>query len=339
MSISTKIQWCDSTCNPTMGCEGCELWTKNVKKCYAGTLHVRFGGASSGYADTFEDVTTFPGRMEEATRWADLTGTDRPEKPWLNGYPRLIFVSDMSDSLSSTVEFDYLESEIIANVTSDLGSRHHWLWLTKRPDRMAKFSRWLEESGRPWPSNLWAGTSITSQNTTSRIRHLLRVGNDSTIRFLSVEPQYEFIDLTPWLPDLDWIIQGGESGHGANAFDIDWAHSVIRDCRTHGVPYFLKQLGAVVRSNESGLTFNDGHAGDWSEWPDSLKVRQIPSIGKLLGATLNAEVAQALKRRNAALRAWETRRKNATKQTRSEAAKKAWQTRREQHVEEVVTET
>ena len=26
MSIKTKIQWCDSTVNPTMGCDGCELW-------------------------------------------------------------------------------------------------------------------------------------------------------------------------------------------------------------------------------------------------------------------------------------------------------------------------
>ena len=112
-----------------------------VKKCYAGTLHVRFGGASSGYAATFEEVTLLSWSNGRATRWADLTDTDRPDKPWLDGYPRLIFVSDMSDSLSSTVEFDYLEAEIIDNVTSDLGSRHHWLWLTKRPDRMAKFSR------------------------------------------------------------------------------------------------------------------------------------------------------------------------------------------------------
>ena len=26
MSVKTKIQWCDSTVNPTMGCDGCELW-------------------------------------------------------------------------------------------------------------------------------------------------------------------------------------------------------------------------------------------------------------------------------------------------------------------------
>lgn len=325
MSIATRIQWCDSTCNPTMGCEGCELWTANVKKCYAGTLHVRFGGTSTGYADTFEDVTLFPGRMEDATRWADLSGTDRPDKPWLNGYPRLIFVSDMSDSLSSSVEFDYLEEEVIDNVTSALGGRHHWLWLTKRPERMAKFSRWLAEKGRPWPTNLWAGTSITRQKTTSRIRQLLQVGGDTTIRFLSVEPQYEAIDLSPWLAKLDWIIQGGESGHGANSFDLSWAHNLLRDCREQGVPYFLKQLGAVVRSNGVEVDFEDGHAGDWSEWPKGLRLRQMPTLPKV---SCDIEEAMALKRRNAALKAWETRRRNSSKQARSDAAKKAWKTRR-----------
>jgi hypothetical protein len=26
MSKKTKIQWCDGTVNPVMGCDGCELW-------------------------------------------------------------------------------------------------------------------------------------------------------------------------------------------------------------------------------------------------------------------------------------------------------------------------
>src|SRR3712207_7534850 len=43
---------------------------------------------------------SFPGRMAEAALWSDLTGTDRPDKPWLNGMPRLIFISDMGDALS-----------------------------------------------------------------------------------------------------------------------------------------------------------------------------------------------------------------------------------------------
>lgn len=202
MSVSTKIQWCDSTCNPTMGCEGCELWTSKVKKCYAGMLHVRFGGVTKGYSPTFEELTYWPGRMAAAARWSDLSGTKRSDKPWLDGLPRLIFVSDMSDSLSAEVPFDFLEEEIIRNVTSPLGQRHCWLWLTKRPDRMAQFSELLAAKDIHWPANLWAGTSITTQGTTSRIKQLVRVGNKSTIRFLSVEPQWGMVDLTKWLPHL-----------------------------------------------------------------------------------------------------------------------------------------
>src|SRR5207253_3474022 len=123
MSIATKIQWVDSTCNPTMGCEGCELWNPKtgVKKCYAGTLHTRFGGVTKGYSPTFEQLTLWPGRMTQAATWPDLTGTTRRDKPWLDGLPRLIFVSDMSDALSSVVSFDFLEEEIVRAVTSPNG--------------------------------------------------------------------------------------------------------------------------------------------------------------------------------------------------------------------------
>src|SRR3954464_9367550 len=147
MSIKTKIQWCDSTVNPTMGCEGCEIWGSLRKTCYAGSLHVRFGGITPGYAPKFEDVTLFPGRMKEAASWSSLAGKRRTDKPWLDGLPRLIFVSDLSGSLSAGVPFEFLRDEIIPNVTHDRGGRHRWLWLTKRPDRMAKLSRWLEGQG------------------------------------------------------------------------------------------------------------------------------------------------------------------------------------------------
>ena len=145
MSVKTKIQWCDSTVNPTMGCDGCEIWGSQRKTCYAGTLHVRFGGVTPGYAPRFEEVTLFPGRVAEACGWSDLAGKARADKPWLDGLPRLIFVSDMSDSLSAAVPFEFLRDEIVLNVAGERGRRHRWLWLTKRPDRMAKFSRWLED--------------------------------------------------------------------------------------------------------------------------------------------------------------------------------------------------
>ena len=280
MSSQTKIQWCDSTCNPTMGCEGCELWNPKtgVKKCYAGVLHTRFGGVTKGYAPTFDEVTLFPGRMAEAMRWSDLTGKKRKEKPWLDGLPRLIFVSDMSDALSGSISFAYLKKEILEVATSLEGSRHQWLWLTKRPDRMSQLSDFLKSEGLEWPCNLWAGTSITTQNTTNRIKSLLRVGNEGTIRFLSVEPQYESIDLSSWLPRLNWVIQGGESGPGAMPFHLEWALDLIQQCRQAKVAYFLKQLGSSVFKEDRRMSFEDSHAGDWSEWPKAVRVREMPKL-------------------------------------------------------------
>jgi len=38
----TKIEWCDSTVNPTdFQCCGCELWNKNTRDCYAGRFAER----------------------------------------------------------------------------------------------------------------------------------------------------------------------------------------------------------------------------------------------------------------------------------------------------------
>lgn len=273
MSRATAIQWCDSTENPTMGCAGCELWTAGRRTCYAGVLHRRFGGVSSGYAPTFEEVTAFPGRMRKAAGWSDLTGTDRPLKPWLSGRPRLIFVSDMSDALSGDIGFDYLRQEIVEVVESELGRRHRWLWLTKRPHRMAAFARSL---GGPWPRNLWPATSITGRSSLGRVRHLLNVGDAGTTRFLSVEPQSEPLDLGTWAAEVDWIIQGGESGPQARPFELAWAEALRDRCGALGVPYFLKQLGSHPCRDGRRLSLRHGHGGDWLEWPEALRVRQVP---------------------------------------------------------------
>lgn len=275
MSKLTKIQWTDSTTNPTMGCEGCELWRKTQRSCYAGILHSRFGGRAKGYAPSFGQVTLFRGRMVEAAGWTSLDGTERPEKPWLNGLPRLIFISDMSDALSSAVPFGFLREEIIGNVRSAQGSRHQWLWLTKRPERMARFSDWLAAQGTEWPSNLWAGTSVTTKVTAKRIEKLFGVGDDRTGRFVSVEPQLEWIALSPWLRGLDWVIQGGESGQNARSFDIGWARELGHQCRERRVPYSLKQLGTRPTESDRRVELKHFHGGDWNEWPLDLKVREI----------------------------------------------------------------
>jgi protein gp37 len=274
----TLIQWCDSTVSPSTGCDGCELFNLKRRSCYAAPIHENRLAKTLPhlYASDFSEVRVAPGRMAQAAKWSDLRGTERPTKPWLNGLPRIIFVSDMSDALSFQVPFDYLHAEIIETVASIHGRRHIWMWLTKQPKRMASFARTIKE----WPDNLWAGTSVTTQVTTSRIRALREV--PAKVRFVSAEPLVEYVSLREHLAsgDIHQVIIGGESGRGARPCFVDWISLLIGECREFSVSPFVKQLGqcaVYAGANETHpLGLDDSHGGNWDEWPSSLRVREIP---------------------------------------------------------------
>ncbi len=325
----TPIEWCDSAANPVPGCDGCELWIpeKGIKHCYAGQLHQIRAGLP-GYADKFEEPKMYPGRMAKAARWSNLTGTVRPEKPWLDGYPRLIFVSDMGDALSKSIPFEYLRDEIIEAARSQYGKKHIWLWLTKQPQRMAAFSEWLDEQGILWPRALWVGTSVTSSAQIARVRQLLKVRR-APMRFVSYEPALEWVDFSPWLreawtcrrcgyeadnrdnlatrrgilecprclpqgyvdglqqkPGINWVIVGGESGKDARPFDVRWARRLVLQGKETGTPVFVKQLGARPFDPEwtggeivqTPVRLKDRKGGDMEEWPEDLRVRQLPEV-------------------------------------------------------------
>jgi protein gp37 len=85
----------------------------------------------------------------------------------------------------------------------------------------------------------------------------------------------------PWLngmPRLIWVIQGGESGPLAHEFHIEWAESLITQCKEHGVPYFLKQLGTNACWKGRRARYSHSHGGNWEEWPKGLRVRQFPKL-------------------------------------------------------------
>ena len=326
MGATTGIEWCDTTVNPTTGCDGCELWKLLDKAahppiwggpCYAGNLHeMRLAKSLPKlYAPRFTEVRLAPGRMAKAAGLSDLTGTDRPEKPWLNGMPRLIFVGDMGDLFSRDVPFEYIRDEVFGVATSAAGSRHVWMLLTKQPSRMMKFAEWFGE----WPENVWAGVSVTGLKTVLRIGYLLQV--PAARRFVSFEPLVENVGVPIELfgygdagstthykryapvadRGIELAIIGGEShqnGHGARPFDVAWARRLIQVARDTPLKVFLKQLGSNVRwSGCSGpgehwpngtltedmgcawrVRLKDGHGGDWSEWPEDLRVREFPRV-------------------------------------------------------------
>jgi len=249
--------------------------------CYAARLHLNKGrsimnperGINVGYAPIFEAVTPFPGRVWEMAHSRDLRGIPDPDKPWLDGCPRLIFVSDMGDAFSRDSDFSFLEEEVIAPICSPEGQRHFWLWLTKRPDRMARFGE------RIWrfPSNVCAMTTVTGPDKLHRVDELRQV--PAAVRGLSVEPLWERIpsknmDLT----GIDWLIVGGESGrHDAvHPFDLSWARELRDACHSSGVAFFCKQLGRRPVDDGREFRLADNHGGDWTEWPEDLRLREVP---------------------------------------------------------------
>lgn len=55
------------------------------------------------------------------------------------------------------------------------------------------------------------------------------------------------------VPKIDWIIVGGESGHGARKMENDWAVALLQQSKMYGTTFYGKQTGSVV-ANRYGLS-------------------------------------------------------------------------------------
>jgi len=66
-------------------------------------------------------------------------------------------------------------------------------------------------------------------------------------------------------PLPDWLISGGESGHGARFLNPQWVRDVIADCRRRGVAPFHKQWGTYASNPlvvEEGMTIEEAKGID-----------------------------------------------------------------------------
>jgi|SRR5439155_24561632 len=105
------------------------------------------------------------------------------------------------------------------------------------------------------------GVSVEESRVLSRIEDLL--GVPAAVRFLSCEPLIGPLDALP-LDGIDWVIVGGESGPGARPMRHEWVLSVLRQCRSRGVPFFFEQWGGA-RKKVAGRTLN-GRTYDEMPW-------------------------------------------------------------------------
>jgi protein gp37 len=249
--MSTKIEWTNETWNPVTGCTkvspGCD-------NCYAETFAERWRGTPGHHFENGFDLTLRPDAIEKPLHWKR---------------PRRVFVNSMSDLFHRDVP-NWLIAKTFDTMLA--AEQHTFQVLTKRPERMRRdLTRYYEliERGMggerlpfvPYP-NVWLGVSIENNDYAWRADMLRET--PAAVRFLSVEPMLGPVDKVD-LTDIDWVICGGESGHGARPMDLVWARDLRDRCVAAAIPFFLKQLGGSRDKRGGDDAILDGRR--WTEFP------------------------------------------------------------------------
>lgn len=295
MAEETGIAWTDSTFNPWRGCmkvsEGC-------KNCYAEQLVTKRQGLPVWGQDA-RRIVAAESTWKNPVRWNKQAAA--------NGRQQKVFCASLAD-VFERYEGPAMDAVWAARARLFLLIRDTpnliWQLLTKRPENIMDM---VPQSWRDsWPRNVWIGCTVENKKRAAeRIPHLLQV--PAAVRFVSYEPALEPVDFTRievvkpeppngpgvWLnaltghvigPDdilphhVDWLIIGGESGPEARLFNPAWADWMVTQCKSAGVPVFVKQMGSnpTLRDGSGWGPIRDSKGGDWSEWPAQLRVREFP---------------------------------------------------------------
>lgn len=239
----------------------CTRCSPGCAHCYASLINIRFG-------------TGHPYEVPYLDRHEIFLDEKILAQPLKRKKPATIFVGDMFDLFHEAIHDDLID-QVLAVAT--VCSQHTFQFLTKRARRMMDyFDKLVEQDGLgirithlataatgnpnalcatdfPAP-NLWFGVSVESQKyADERIPLLLQT--PAAVRFLSVEPMLEGVDLrlNDEFPSADggcyedarhgihWVIAGSESGHNHRPMKVEWMESLYQQCKAAGVAFFCKQ--------------------------------------------------------------------------------------------------
>lgn len=240
MGANSQIEWTDATWNPVTGCSRVSAGCDN---CYAAALAARLKRMGNPrYQRDGRDGLGFGVTLHE----------DLLDLPYRWRQPRRIFVNSMSDLFHPQVPPSFIERVF---QVMECVPQHRFQILTKRPGRAA----WLA-SRLAWPTNVWMGTSVESNDVISRVRKLRAI--PAAVRFLSCEPLLGPLDLDE-LRGVDWVIVGGESGPHHRRVDPACVRDIRDACMRAGIPFFFKQWGG--RTPKAGGRELDGRV--WDEMP------------------------------------------------------------------------
>lgn len=297
MADNSKIEWCDHTFNPWIGCTkvgpGCD-------HCYAETLSTSRLGVPWGPGQ--------PRRRTATGNWAKPRKWNREAAAFAeqHGRKQRVFCASLADVFDNEVDPAW-RADLFALIAAT--PNLDWLLVTKRIGNVTKM---IEAMGmKCLPVNVWLGISVVNQDEANRdVPKLL--GTRASVRFLSMEPLLGPVDLTDLTlrvepgcapdglagldaltgvhwdaedtitgiygspdPRVDWVIVGGESGADARPMHPDWARSLRDQCAAAGVPFLFKQWGewfpyGGIDANGCQNSVTKGeNPGVWHDWPNA----------------------------------------------------------------------
>ena len=277
MADGTKIEWCDGTFNPWIGCTRVsteEHGGGGCDGCYAAVSTparvLRAGGAETWGPGA-------PRHRTSAANWNQPLQWERAHDAFFatHGRRRRVFCASLADVFDNEVDPAW-RADLFALIAAT--PNLDWLLLTKRignaarmiDDTLDELALQVNSRAMPWPPvwpwpNVWLMATMVNQPEYDRdIGKLLRT--PAVVHGISVEPMLGAMDLRlggASMPDyaearplarLDWVIVGGESGPHARPAHPDWFRSLRDQCMSAGVPFLLKQHGEWIERDTGSAT-------------------------------------------------------------------------------------
>lgn len=268
MAENSKVEWTHNSFNPW---HGCTKISPGCNNCYAERDSKRFNGDKVLWGAGADRLSMSESYWKQPLKWNKRAGEA--------GVRERVFCASMADVFDNNAPSGARERlwQLI-KATPNLD----WLIVTKRIGNAKNMLP--DDWGNGYP-NVWLLVTVVNQEEADRdIPKLL--ATPSIIRGLSMEPLLGEADLSCYLPNqyaeqdttaynlwlnnngLDWIIVGGESGQHARPMHIDWARSLLEQCKKASVPFFFKQLSQA----------NTKSFKNYALFSADLQVREFPKV-------------------------------------------------------------
>ena len=189
----SRIEWCDITINPVVGCSKCSPGCDN---CYAERFAARMAKhpnpkVSGKYAEVVDENGKWTGKINGGMDMSVFNGLPRK--------PSRVFVGSMTDMFHPNLNDGDGQGMRAMLQCMCSEPQHTFMLLTKRPERMQKDIEWLIAQDGDLPPNLWLGVTVCNQEEAdAKIPILLSI--PAVKRFVSIEPMLGPVNLRKAYP-------------------------------------------------------------------------------------------------------------------------------------------